>query len=98
MPNPWNSSSSSEDDSAWSKGLSIEEFLKRNCGFNPMSETIRHVMQKMLLSELELLRDHIGNGIVSVVDPAQKKVIQTELRELVEERKETIRKNEQKWL
>ena len=61
-----------------------------------MTETIRHVMQRMMLSDLELLKSHLGTGIVSVGDPSQQKVIQTELLELIEERKETIRKNEQK--
>ena len=83
MTNGWNSSSS-EDDSAWNKGLSIGEFLKRNCSFDPMTETIRHVMQRMMLSDLELLKSHLGTGIVSVGDPSQQKVIQTELLELIE--------------
>lgn len=61
-----------------------------------MTETIRHVMQRMMLSDLELLKGHLETGIVSVGDPAQKKMIQTELLELIEGRKETIRKNEQK--
>ena len=53
-------------------------------------------MQRMMLSDLELLKSHLGTGVVSVGDPSQQKVYQTELLELIEGWKETIRKNEQK--
>ena len=57
-----------------------------------MTETIRHVLQRMILADLELLHCHLGSGVVLVEDPSQQKMIQAELLELIERRKETISK------
>ena len=63
-----------------------------------MTKTIRHVLQRMILADPELLHCHLGSGVVLVEDPSQQKLIQAELLELIERRKESISKNAKRKL